>query len=192
MKRLLANTLKILLFIIGFACAVWYFMPWGEAGKFIMSAAHSQLERMGMRVSYSDISGEADGFTVHNLALNGMANFKFSSITLRPRPAVSLLSLALVCDISFKGGSAQLGQVINLGDGGVTVTAWRSEIMLENLHTNGEFGLNGWMTIDRQAMRIARADARLSVPDTFAQNMGLLRNFLPVVQEGDRWYLRRN
>ena len=192
MKRSIINTLKILLFIVGFVCAVWYFMPWGEAGKFIMSAAHSQLGRMGMRVSYSDVSGESDGFTVHNLALNGMANVKFSSITLRPRPAMSLLSLAPVCDISFRGGSVQLGQILNFGDGGVTVTAGRSEVMLENLRTNGEFGLNGWMTVNPQTMKIGRADARLNVPESFAQNMGLLQSFLPLTRVGDRWYLRRN
>ena len=167
-------------------------MPWREAGKFIMSAAHSRLERMGMRVSYSDISGEADGFTVHNLAINGMANFKFSSVTLRPRPAQSLMNLAPVCEVSFRGGSVQLGQVLTLGDGGVTVIAGRSEVMLEDLRTNGEFGLNGWLTINTQSMRIGRADARLNVPESFAQNMSLLRNFLPLVQEGNRWYLRRN
>ncbi len=192
MKRSIINTLKILLFIVGFVCALWYFMPWRETGKIIMYAAQARLERMGMRVSYSDVSGESDGFTVHNLALNGVANFKFSSITLRPRPAVSLLSLAPVCDISFKGGSAQLGQVLNFGDGGVTVTAGRSEVMLENLRTNGEFGLNGWMTIDPQSMKIGRADARLTVPDSFAQNMSLLQSFLPLTRVGDRWYLRRN
>ena len=192
MKRSLIFVLKTLLFIISFICAVWYFMPWREAGKFIMSAAHSRLERSGTRVSYSDISREADGFTVHNLTINGMVNFKFSSITLRPRPAQSLMNLAPVCEVSFRGGSVQLGQVLNIGDGGVTVIAGRSEVMLEDLRTNGEFGLNGWLTINTQSMRIGRADARLNVPESFAQNMSLLRNFLPLVQEGNRWYLRRN
>ena len=192
MKRSIINTLKILLFIVGFVLAVWYFMPWGEAGKFIMSAAHSRLGRMGMRMTYSDVSGESDGFTVHNLALNGVANVKFSSITLRPRPAISLLSLAPVVDISFKGASVQLGQVLNLGDGGVAVTAGRSEVMLESLRTNGEFAINGWMTINPQTMKIGRADARLNVPDSFAQNMSLLQSFLPLTRVGNRWYLRRN
>ena len=192
MKHSLLNALKILLFIIGFAGAVWMFLPWREVGKFAMSTAYSQLGGRGMRVGWSDVSGEPDGFTVHNLTLNGMANFTFSSVTLRPRILSSILSFAPVCDISFRGGSVQLGQVLNFGDGGVTVTAGRSEVMLENLRTNGEFGLNGWMTVNPQTMKIGRADARLNVPESFAQNMSLVQSFLPLTRVGDRWYLRRN
>ena len=157
-----------------------------------MSLAHSLLSASGMRMNYSDISGESDGFTVHNLALNGMANFRFTSVTLRPRIAASILSLAPVCDVSFRGGSVQLGMSINFGDGHVLVTAGRGEIMLEDLRTNGDFALNGWLAVNPQAMRITRANARLNVPESFSQNMSMLQNFLPLVQDGDRWYLRRN
>ena len=157
-----------------------------------MSLAYSRLSSSGMRMNYSDISGESDGFTVHNLALSGMANLRFSSVTLRPRIAASILSLAPVCDVSFRGGSVQLGMTINFGDGGVLVTAGRSEILLESLRTNGDFALNGWLAVNPQAMRITRADARLNVPESFSQNMSMLQNFLPLVQDGNRWYLRRN
>ncbi len=172
--------------------ALWFFLPWSETGKAVMSLAYSRLSASGMRMNYSDISGEPDGFTVHNLALNGMANFRFSSVTLRPRIAASILSLAPVCDVSFRGGTVQLGMSISFGDGGVLVTAGRSEVLLENLRTNGDFALNGWLAVNPQAMRITRADARLNVPESFSQNMGMLQNFLPLVQDGDRWYLRRN
>ncbi len=191
MKRTLINIIKILLFAVGFVCAVWVFMPWREAGKFAMSVAHSQLQSRGMRVGYSDVSGENDGFTVHNLTLSGMANISFSSVTLRPRILASILGLAPVCDISFRGGSVQIGQVMSIGDGGVLVTVNRNEAMLEQLHTNGDFSLNGYMTIDMGTRKIGRADARLDVPEQFAANMGMMRNFLPLVQEGGRWYLRR-
>ena len=191
MKHSLLNALKILLFIIGFAGAVWMFLPWREVGKFAMSTAYSQLGGRGMRVGWSDVSGEPDGFTVHNLTLNGMANFTFSSVTLRPRILSSILSFAPVCDISFRGCNVQLGQVLNFGDGGVLLTAGGSEMLLENLRTNGEFSLNGWLTVDSSTMRISRADARLTVPESFSQNMSVLRGFLPLVQEGGRWYLRR-
>ena len=191
MKRSLINIVKILLLLTGFIFSLYYFMPWREAGKFAMSVAHSQLERRGMRLNYSDVSGEEDGFTVHNLTLSGMVNVSFSSITLRPQILASILGLAPVCDISFKGGSIQLGQVMSFGDGGVLLTAGR-EVLLENLRTNGDFSLNGYMTIDTGTMKIGRADARLVVPESFENNMGMLRNFLPVVQDGGRWYLRRN
>ena len=192
MKRSFINALKILLFIVGFGAAVWYFLPWSEIGKFAMSTASGQLSSRGMRIGWSDVSGETDGFTVHNLTINGMANFTFSSVTLRPRIAASLLSLAAVCDVSFRGGNVQLGQVMNFGDGGVLITAGRGEVFLENLRTNGDFALNGYMTVDPSAMRITRANARLNVPDSFSQNLDMMRNFLPLVQEGDNWYLRRN
>ena len=191
MKRSFINALKILLFIVGFGAAVWYFLPWSEIGKFAMSKASGQLSSRGMRIGWSDVSGETDGFTVHNLTINGMANFTFSSVTLRPRIAASLLSLAAVCDVSFRGGNVQLGQVMNFGDGGVLITAGRGEVFLENLRTNGDFALNGYMTVDPSAMRITRANARLNVPDSFSQNLDMMRNFLPLVQEGDNWYLRR-
>ena len=191
MKRFLINLLKIFLLIAGFGYSLYYFMPWAEAGKFVMSVAHSQLESRGMRLNYSDVSGEDDGFTVHNLTLSGMVNLSFSSITLRPQILSSILSLAPVCNIEFKGGSIQLGQVMSFGDGGFLLTAGR-EILLENLRTNGDFSVNGYMTVNTGTMRIGRADARLDVPESFASNMGMLRNFLPLVQDGGRWYLRRN
>ena len=192
MKRSFINIIKILLLLLGFGFAVWSFLPYREIGKFAMNIAHSQLSSKGMRMSYSDVSGENNGFTVHNLALNGMANVTFSSVTLRPRYLASILSFAPVCDISFRGGNIQLGQVMNFGDGGVLLTAGRNEMLLENLRTNGDFAINGYMTIDLAGMKIGRAEARLNVPDNFSQNLGLLQNFLPLVQEGDRWYLRRN
>ena len=191
MKNLLIKILKIFLLIIGFGFSLYYFMPWAEAGKFAMSIAHSQLQARGMRLNYSDVSGEDDGFTVHNLTLSGMVNLSFSSVTLRPQILSSVLSLAPVCDIEFKGGSIQLGQVMRFGDGGFLLTAGR-EILLENLRTNGDFSVNGYLTLNTATMKIGRADARLDVPEAFANNMGMLRNFLPLVQEGGRWYLRRN
>ena len=190
MKRSLINAVKVCLFIGGVMCAMWYFMPWRELGKFAMSRASGQLSSRGMRIGWSDVSGEQDGFTVHNLTLNGMANFTFSSVTIRPRILSSVASLAPVCDITFKGGNVQLGQVMNFGDGGVIVTAGR-EVLLENLRSNGDFGVRGWMALDPAGMRIIHADARLNVPDTFAQNLGMMKNFLPLEQEGNNWYLRR-
>ncbi|MBQ7169746.1 MAG: hypothetical protein IJR63_07600 [Synergistaceae bacterium] len=190
MKRIITRTISITLFIIGFIVAMYIFMPWREAGKFAVSIAHNRLQRMGMRLSYSDVVGADGGFTVNNLTLSGMANISLSSVTVKPDIASSLLSIAPVCDITFKGASVRLGQVMYFGDGGFLLTAGR-EIMLEDLRSNGEFSLSGYLTINPSSMRIGRANARLDVPEEFSANMGLLRNFLPLVQEGDTWYLRR-
>ena len=190
MKKSLIAVTRILLFILGFSVALYMFIPWREAGKFAMSAAHTMLQRRGMRLNYSDVSGSDGGFTVHNLTLSGMADISLSSVTLKPEIIASILSLSPVCDITFKGGNVRLGQTMNFGDGGFLLTAG-NEILLENLRTNGDFRLNGYMTVNPSAMRIGRAEARLDVPETFAQGMSMMKNFLPLVQEGDQWYLRR-
>lgn len=185
------STIKILLFIIAFFCSLYYFLEWGALGKFIMSMAHGRLERAGMRMSYSDVTGEQDGFTINNLTLNGMANVSLASITIRPQIISSFASLAPVCEINFTGANVRLGQNINLGDGGFLMTAGRGEVLLENLRTNGDFSLNGYLTVNTATMKLGRTEARLNVPDSFAQNMNMLKGFLPLVQDGDRWYLRR-
>ena len=190
MKRSV-NIIKIFLFIIAFFYALYAFLPWASIGRLAMSVAHGRLERMGMRLNYSDVSGEDGGFTVNNLALSGMANISLASITIKPQLATTVTKLAPVCNISFRGLSIQLGQVMNFGDGEFTLTAWPGEIELDNLRTNGDFALNGYVTLDLNAMKLGHTEARLNVPENFAQNMGMLKNFLPLVQEGDRWYLRR-
>ena len=191
MKRLVINIVKILLLLTGFLYALWVFMPYREMGKLAMSIAHSQLEKRGMRLAYSDVTGEKDGFTVNNLALNGAVNLSFSSITIRPRILSSILSLGLVSNISFKGLNIQVGQVMNFGDGGFLLTAGLGGILLEQLRTNGDFALNGYLSLDLAKMRIARAEARLNVPEEFEKNLETMKNFLPLVKEGGRWYLRR-
>ena len=191
MKRTLTITAKILIFLIGFIFAVYHFADWRSIGKFAVSMAHSRLERNGMRMGYSDVSGEEDGFTIDNLTLNGAANVSFGSITIRPRIIPSILSMSAVCDITFRNCSVRLGQSMNFGDGRVLLTAGRNEILLENLRTNGDFALNGYLSIDTGSMKIGRADARIDVPESFEGNMGMIQNFLPLVREGDKWYIRR-
>lgn len=191
MKRFIINITRITLFTFSFLAALWLFIPWRSAGNFALSMAYSRLGRMGMRLNYSDVAGGDGSFTVNNLAVSGMANISLSSLTVKPDIAASILSIAPVCEITFKGASVRLGQTMNFGGGSFLLTAG-SEILLENLRTDGDFSLNGYIAVNTSSMRISRANARLDVPETFSQNMGLLRNFLPLVQEGDRWYLRRN
>ena len=192
MKRTLIITSRVLIFLMGFTIALYYFADWRSIGKFAVSIAHSRLERTGMRMGYSDVSGEEDGFTIGNLTLNGMANVSFGTLTIRPRLLSSLLSMGAVCDIEFRDCRVRLGQSMNFGDGRVLLTFSGKEILLENLRTNGDFSLRGYISIDTSNMRIGKADARIDIPETFAGNMGMIQNFLPLVQEGDKWYLRRN
>ena len=190
MKRTLITITKTIIFMAGLFSALYIFMPWREAGNFAMSTAHNILQRRGMRLNYSDVSGEDGGFTVHNVKLSGMANISLSSVTIKPELTASILSLAPVCRITFTGGNVRLGQTMNFGDGRLLLTAGR-EILLEDMKTNGEFSLDGYMTIDTSTLRIGHADAKLTVPEEFSQNMNMMKNFLPIVEEGGTWYLRR-
>ena len=140
MKRTLITLTKTILFIAGFMAALYMFIPWREAGKFAMSAAHTQLQRRGMRLNYSDVSGEDGGFTVHNLTLSGIANISLSSLTIKPEIMTSMLSLAPVCRIDFRGANVRMGQTMSFGDGGFLLTAGR-EVLLEDLRTTGNFRL---------------------------------------------------
>ena len=70
-----------------------------------------------------------------------------------------------------------------------------SEFQRIDVFDSKEFGrflsLDGYMTLDTSSMRIGRAEAKLTVPEAFSQNMNIVKNFLPVVEEGGTWYLRR-
>ena len=81
MKRYI-NIIKILLFIIAFFFALYAFLDWAPIGRLAMSVAHNSLERQGMRLNYSDVTGEDGGFTVNNLTLSGAANISLSSVTM--------------------------------------------------------------------------------------------------------------
>ena len=191
MKRFMTRFASVIIFILGIILALGIFFPWGEAGKFALNLGYSQLGRMGMSLSYSDVVGEDDGFTVNNVRISGMTDISLSSLTIRPQFWASILSLGIVCDVEFKGCNIRLGQNMNVGDGGFLLTVKAPQILLEELRTNGEFSLNGYITLDSSTMKISHAEARLTVPESFSQNMSVLRNFLPLVQEGGRWYLRR-
>ncbi len=193
MRRFFLNTAKVLLFLSAFLGALWVFFPWEKAGQFVMSKGHSYVSSRGLRMTYSDVTGTTNGFTVHNLCVFGPVNFAFSSITIRPSLVSSVLSLQPICDIEFRGGQVQLGSVIDFGTGGtlLTVDPSSGEIFLENLRTSGPFGINGYVSVSPQARRITRADARLSVPEEFLPNMNMLTTILPLVNEGGQWYLRR-
>ena len=193
MRKIFLNTAKVLLFIVGFTAALWYFLPYSEVGRVLMTIAHSKLSEQGMRLAYSDITDEPDGFTINNLALEGRFNISFSSLTIRPRLLSSLLSLAGVCNIDFRSCNITLGQRLNIGDGHFLMTATPSEVLLEDLRTNGDFRINGYLTVNTSTMKIGQAEARINVPEEFAAGLNLLKSFLPLEQDKNgQWYLRRH
>ena len=190
MRRTITLMLKILLFTLAFAYGVYVFMPWRGVGKLALSFGHDMLQRRGMRLNYADISGEDGGFTVSSLKISGMVDVTLGSVTIKPDMTASILSLSPVCGITFKDCNIRLGQTMNFGSGGFLLTYGR-EVILEGLHTDGDFSLDGYMTVNTATMKIGRADALLEVPPEFSQNMSIVSSFLPLVQEGGKWYLRR-
>ena len=193
MKRITLVTLKVLLFAVCFAAAFWHFLSWQAMGNFLVSGASSYASRNGMRLNFSTVSSNADnsGFTIHNFSVNGAVNFTFASLTITPRIAASVLNLALVADLSFTDANARFGQALNLGSGRMTVFVRPGMIHAENIRTNGDFSVNGTITVDTNAARISRASARLNMPPDWEDNISLLRNFLPIEHDGQNWYLRR-
>ena len=191
MKRILLNTARILLFIACFAAAFWYSLSWQDVGNFVLSSASSYASRNGTRIAFSGVSGTNNGFTVHNLSVNGAVNFTFASLTINPKIFASLLNIALVADISFTDANARFGQTLNFGSGGMMFFVRPSEIHAENIRTNGDFSVSGSLTFDTKAGRISRASARLNMPRQWEENISLLQGFLPIVHDGQNWYLRR-
>ncbi len=124
------------------------------------------------------------------MRLSGMTDITAVSVTIKPELLSSILSLSPVSRISFRSLNVRLGQTMNFGDGSFLLTAGR-EVLLEDLHTDGEFSLDGYMILDTASMKIGRADAKLEVPEMFRANMNMMKNFLPLVEEGGKWYLRR-
>ena len=185
---------RMLLFMGGFCAALWFFMPWREVGASALSLASKRLEQRGMRLVWSDVEAveTGQGFTVRGLSLGGFMTLTFDSLTLRPQLLPSIMALAPVCDVAFRGGAMTMGQPMDFGGGGFLVTAGSSEVLLERLRADGDFGLQGFLSIDPARMKINRAEAALKIPPSFEGNMDSLRGFLPLVKEGNgSWFLRR-
>ena len=192
MKRPLVILFRTLLFLAAFGVVLWLFMPWREVGTAALSLGAPVLEKQGVRLGFSGVSAADGGFTVNDLSVGGLLSLSFRSITIRPQFLMSVMNLALVCEVEFKGWTATIGQPISLGDGGFLLTASSHEVMLERLKTDGDFSILGFLSFDLDKMRIGRADAALKVPASFEENMGTLQGFLPLVREGNgNWFLRR-
>ncbi|MBQ3377888.1 MAG: hypothetical protein IJG62_06415 [Synergistaceae bacterium] len=193
-KTPLKLILKLLLLIIGFCIAFWMFLPWREVGGAALSLARHVLEQKGLRLNFAGVRSQngEQGFIIDGLEIAGFTNFSFDSLTIRPQILASLMNFAPVCDIRFRGGSMTMGQKINFGDGSLLLTASPNNILIENLRTNGDFAVNGFLAVNPAQSRISRAEASLQVPAEFESNMQTLKNFLPLVQDKNgNWFLRR-
>lgn len=193
MRRVLSFLLRLALLLAALCGALWFFMPWRDVAASALSLGGRLLGERGMSLSYSGVEAVEGGFTVEGLSLEGFPGLAFDSITVRPQLLASLLNLAPTCEVTFRGGAAMVGQTLSFGNGGFLLTASSSEVLLERLSTDGDFSLQGFLTIDPAQMKIGRAEAALRVPASFAGNMEMLKGFLPLEQERDGgWFLRRD
>ena len=162
-----------------------------DLAHLLTNAKNKGIEQ-GMRLGFSGVDAVEGGFAVRDLSLGGLLNVSFQMLILRPQPLMSVLNLAPACEVEFQGGVVTMGQPLSLGDGSFLLTASPREVLLERLRTNGDFALQGFLTVDLNSMKIGRAEAALRVPASFEGNMGTLQNFLPLVREGNgNWFLRR-
>ena len=187
----MTKLLKVLIFLVSLIAGIIIFFPTEEAGRLLMSVAANQLNARGIRLEYTDVKGITGGIAVNNLKVAGGVNVNFREAEFVPQWLGSVLGLAPMCQVNFKGCSVQLGTTLSLGDGRVTVRASPGEIELEDMRTNGDLALNGSLSVNPSTQKIVHANARVNVPDSLAPHMNMLRSFLPLVQEGGRWYLRR-
>ena len=192
MKKTVLYIFSGIIFLSCLILSSWYFLDWTQIGTAAMNAAYSQASSRGMRLSYTDIAGTDGGFAVNNLSMSGMVNIRFGTIIIRPKILASIISLSGVCDIEFRDAQLQLGRTMKLGSGAFLMTYAPPEIIMENMRSDGEISIDGSMSVNTQAMRITRASARLGVPEEISPALAAMKNFLPLVQEGGNWYLRRN
>jgi hypothetical protein len=202
------KTIKILfrglVFLVGTALAVWFFMPWKQVGESALLFVSSRLPKPSS-LSYSAVRSVPGGFAAENLSISrlaGMADVSCKTLTVVPDIAASLLNLAPTCRVAFTG--AALGEVavtpvkklpgVGLGDGRAVVAAGRREIFLDGLRSGGELAMNGILLFNPEAMRITRADLDLNVrSEPFErETLPSLKNLLPLRQEGPgNWRLFR-
>ncbi|MDR1732795.1 MAG: hypothetical protein LBR61_11955 [Synergistaceae bacterium] len=208
MKKILQTMLKGLVFAAGIAIAAWVFMPWKQLGEAVLQRADQRLGESST-IRYSSVESARGGFLVRDLdarlTLMGLpVTFSCKTLTVVPHVSGSLVNMAPTGGFSFTG--AALGEIpvllkkipaITLGDGHITLSASRRQILLEDIRSGGELALAGAMALTPSDSRlIGWADLKINVKsEAFEQNLPSLQSALglPLEQEGPgRWVLRRD
>lgn len=200
--------LKGLVFVVGILLAVWFFMPWQQVGEYALLRAAQQLKAPAA-ITYAAVDGVSGGFIVKDLdvrGLMGMVNLSCKTLKITPDLFASVMGVAPTCHIAFTGNA--LGEItilrkkipaIYIGDGGVTISLGRREILLEGLRSNGDLSMNGVLALAPRADRvIAWSDVMLNVKsEAFEKELPSLQQALglPLQQESPgkpgQWVLRR-
>ena len=194
----------MLLFLTGVLLAGWLFMPWRHVGETALLSMSRRLPAPAS-LTYSTVGNARNGFVINNLAIRnlmGMVDVYFSTLTVVPAVAGSLLGMAPSGHVAFTG--AVIGDVavtplrsipgVAPGNGRVVVSAGRQGVFLDNLRSDGELSTSGSLLID-QSGRIAWADVAMDVRSSaFEENLSVIGGVtgLPFQREGPgRWSLRR-
>lgn len=191
MVKIISVALRTLVLLAGFASSLWFFMPWKEVGEFVLASASGRMSPR-WALSYAAVESAGSGFTVKELSVKGLVKCSFGSVTFRPNLIATLLNRAPTGGVVFSDGNVFFGQPVRLGDGQVSVVLDPQEILLEQVHTNGDFAVRGLIGIDPKSARISRAEAAIQVTEALEPNLNSLKSLLPLEQEtSGRWVLRR-
>lgn len=195
-----------LVFVVGFLIAAWFFMPWAQIGEYALLSATRELKTPAS-VNYAAVENTRGGFVIRDLSarsLMGLLNFSCKTLTIRPALGASLFNAAPTVRVSFTGNALEETAIllkkipaVHIGDGGVTVSLGRREILLEEARSDGDLSLNGVMALAPGAERIiARADVAIAIKsEAFEKELPALQQALglPLQQESPgRWRLRRD
>ena len=198
--------LKTLLFVAGLLTAWWFFMPWKQVGEAILLSASSRLPGSASLV-YSTVGNAPDGFVVNNLEIKnllGMVDMSFSTLTIAPDAAASLLGITPTCRLAFTG--SVIGDIavtplrkipgVVPGNGRVVVSFNKEGLFLDGLRSDGELAMNGSLLANPSTMKILWADLAMDVKsEAFEENLSLVGSVfdLPIQQESQgRWSFRRS
>ena len=193
--KILRLLLKTFVFFVGLVIAAWIFMPWKQVGEYAFSKAAAGTAGSGTPLSFSEVETADSGFTVSDVSVGGFMKASFRSVTFRPDLLGTLLNMAPTCRVSFAGGEmVMMSSPIRFGNGRFLAVATPKEIFLDELRTDGEFSISGFLGINPVQKRISRAEAAIKTSEALESSMEFLKNgnILPLVQDGPgRWFLRR-
>ena len=197
--------LKALLLVVGLLAAGWLFIPWQQAGETIMLSASSRLQEPAS-LAYSTVRSAKRGFVVNNLDVKnimGLLNVSFSSVTIIPDVAATILGMTPTCRISFTG--AVIGDIAitpkntmpgaTLGNGRLGISISKQGIFIDGLRSDGELSMSGSILINPLEKKIVWGDVAIDVKsEGFEKNLTMVGSVfsLPLQQDGPgRWSIRR-
>lgn len=195
--KLLGVFFKIIIFLVGAVLALWFFMPWGRIGEYVLLSAEKEASVKGFTVQHSSVTGSWRGPAIDvkelvaRMALGGGA---FKTLSVSPSIVASAARFSPVISVSFTGGEVFLpgGLVASLGSGSLELSISNGMVLVEKIKSDGELLLDGFMAIDLANAKIDHSDLNIKFPENLKTAFSSMKNFLPLVEEANgTWKLKR-